>query len=84
MARKFYTILFLSGPAAAARRLHVTERTFRLLLAGGAAFLLGVTLLVFHFLWVQVDLAELRRLRGEAREKRALEVKIAGDTATLG
>lgn len=77
MARKFYTIIFLPGASATARRLHLTERAFRLAVAGGIGFALGVTFLLFHFLWVQVDMGELRRLRGEAEEKRALEVKIA-------
>lgn len=77
MARKFYTILFLPGASATARRLHLTERAFRLAVAGGIGFALGVAFLLFHFLWVQVDMGELRRLRGEAEEKRALEVKIA-------
>lgn len=78
MARKFYTILFLPGASATARRLHLTERAFRLAVAGGIGFALGVAFLLFHFLWVQVDMGELRRLRGEAEEKRTLEVKIAG------
>ncbi len=78
MARKSYTLLFLPGASAAARRLQLTERAFWLAVAGGITFALGVAFLVFHFLWVQVDMAELRRLRGEAEEKRALEVKIAG------
>jgi murein DD-endopeptidase MepM/ murein hydrolase activator NlpD len=77
MARKFYTIIFLPGASATARRLQLTERAFRLAVAGGIGFALGVAFLLFHFLWVQVDMAELRRLRGEAEEKRALEVKIA-------
>lgn len=77
MARKFYTIIFLPGASATARRLHLTERAFRLAVAGGIGFALGVAFLLFHFLWVQVDIGELRRLRGEAEEKRALEVKIA-------
>ena len=77
MARKFYTILFLPGASATARRLQLSEKAFRLAVAGGIAFALGVALLVFHFLWVQVDMGELRRLRREAEEKRALEVKIA-------
>lgn len=77
MARKFYTIIFLPGASATARRLHLTERAFRLAVAGGIGFALGVAFLLFHFLWVQVDMGELRRLRGEAEEKRALEVKIA-------
>lgn len=78
MARKFYTIIFLPGASATARRLHLTERAFRLAVAGGIGFALGVAFLLFHFLWVQVDMGELRRLRGEAEEKRTLEVKIAG------
>lgn len=78
MARKFYTIIFLPGASATARRLHLTERAFRLAVAGGITFALGVAFLLFHFLWVQVDMGELRRLRAEAEEKRALEVKIAG------
>lgn len=77
MARKFYTILFLPGASATARRLQLGEKAFRLAVAGGMALALGVTFLVFHFLWVQVDMAELRRLRREAEEKRTLEVKIA-------
>ena len=77
MARKFYTIIFLPGASATARRLQLTERAFRLAVAGGIGFALGVAFLLFHFLWVQVDMGELRRLRGEAEEKRALEVKIA-------
>ncbi|MGH7406524.1 MAG: M23 family metallopeptidase [Candidatus Methylomirabilales bacterium] len=77
MARKFYTILFLPGASATARRLQLTERAFRLAVAGGITFALGVAFLLFHFLWVQVDMVELRRLRGEAQEKRALEAKIA-------
>ncbi|MBI3002491.1 MAG: M23 family metallopeptidase [candidate division NC10 bacterium] len=78
MARRSYTILFLPGASATARRLQLSERAFRLVVAGGIAFALGVAFLVFHFLWVQVDMAELRRLRGQGEEKRALEVKIAG------
>lgn len=78
MARRSYTILFLPGASATARRLQLSERAFRLVVGGGVAFALGVAFLVFHFLWVQVDMAELRRLRGEGEEKRALEVKIAG------
>lgn len=77
MARKFYTIIFLPGASATARRLQLTGRALRLAVAGGIGFALGVTFLLFHFLWVQVDMGELRRLRGEAEEKRALEVKIA-------
>ncbi|MGH7378533.1 MAG: hypothetical protein ACREKK_14095, partial [Candidatus Methylomirabilales bacterium] len=73
MARKFYTIIFLPGASATARRLQLTERAFRLAVAGGIGFALGVAFLLFHFLWVQVDMGELRRLRGEAEEKRALE-----------
>jgi murein DD-endopeptidase MepM/ murein hydrolase activator NlpD len=78
MARKSYTILFLPGASATARRLQLSERAFRLVVGGAVAFALGVAFLVFHFLWVQVDMAELRRLRGEGEEKRALEVKMAG------
>ncbi|MCI0370561.1 MAG: M23 family metallopeptidase [candidate division NC10 bacterium] len=77
MARKFYTILFLPGASATARRLQLTERAFRILVAGGITIALGVAFLLFHFLWVQVDMMELRRLRGEAGEKRTLEAKIA-------
>ncbi|MBI2080320.1 MAG: hypothetical protein HYT86_01100, partial [candidate division NC10 bacterium] len=46
MARRSYTILFLPGASATARRLQLSERAFRLVVAGAAAFALGVAFLV--------------------------------------
>jgi murein DD-endopeptidase MepM/ murein hydrolase activator NlpD len=65
MANEFYTLIVVPHAKARFRKFQVSVRLTKWVLASLAVMALALVGIVVHYTWISVEVAELKRLRGE-------------------